>query len=167
MAVQQLIPRVGLSDPTDARVLKVRYDANNVCFREFRDSVEQCSEFVWSDFAVNGPRTLLWVLRFCLTNGGSPTGMHHQWRHLGKLTSNDVGVSQHETLCKIIELGVCYDQLNGSELASFETVARGIQMIQYRWRDRHLGADTGGIEDEKHLLMGTDAPRGVSACVQP
>ena len=39
-------------------------------------------------------------------------------------------------------------------------------MIQYRWRDRQLGADTGGIEDEKHLFMGTDATRG-GICVCP
>ena len=40
-------------------------------------------------------------------------------------------------------------------------------MIQYRWRERVLGAvSTGSIEDESHFFMGTDPTRG-NLCICP
>ena len=46
-------------------------------------------------------------------------------------------------------------------------MARRIQMLQYRWKDRVLNAAAStGIEEETHYFMGTDPSRG-NLCISP
>mmetsp|Transcript_1625 Transcript_1625/g.4785 ORF Transcript_1625/g.4785 Transcript_1625/m.4785 type:complete len:382 (-) Transcript_1625:314-1459(-) len=60
----------------EARVLAVRYNALGERHREFRDCIEKGSETKWDDWGISGPRTALWVARYCLENGGTPLTMH-------------------------------------------------------------------------------------------
>ena len=63
----------------------------------------------------------------------------------------DNGVLEHESICKALELAVEYDQLNIGELATIELLCRRLQMIQYRWKERVLGASSSGsVDDESH-----------------
>ena len=123
-------------------------------------------ESTWADWPINGPRTALWVGRFCLENGHTPNGMHTAWRQQAKLTQTDQGVTLHETVCKALHYATTYDQLNIGELASMEVLARGLQMTQYRWRDRLLGVGQNDHDSESHYFFGTDCTRG-SLCVSP
>ena len=79
----------------------------------------------------------------------------------------DNGVLEHESICKALELAVEYDQLNIGELATIELLCRRLQMIQYRWKERVLGASSSGsVDDESHFFLGVDPTRG-NLCVCP
>ena len=145
----------------------MRYGSDGKRRRELRDGVDQASETVWTDWPIKGPRTARWVAQYIVTNGGAPLSMHQAWKTDCKLQASDGGVLEHEAICKVLELAIEYDQLNIGELAAVELLCRRLQMIQYRWRERILGATaTGTIEDESHFFMGTDPTRG-NLCICP
>ena len=73
----------------------------------------------------------------------------------------DPGVGDHELAMRAFEAGLCYDQLNIAELASFELLARRAQMAEWRHRDRlGKGRQDEMLEDE-YLYMGTGETRGL------
>jgi len=88
------------------------------------------------------------------------------WRNNAKLAQADAGVMLHEAACKALQTAAVYDQLNIGELASMEILARSIQMTQYRWKERILGASSSMHEDEAFLFLGSDPTRG-SLCIAP
>lgn len=93
--------------------------------------------------------------------------MHTQWKNNCKLQPQDGGVTEHESLCKMMEVMGEYDQLSDDELAVSELMARRIQMLQYKRKDRLLNAASStGIEEESHYFLGTDPSRG-NLCISP
>ncbi|CAE7467165.1 unnamed protein product [Symbiodinium microadriaticum] len=158
---------IGAGIGDDARTLAVRYGTDGKRRREVRDGVELASESAWGDWPIKGPRTAKWVGQYFVTNGGGPLTMHNTWKVNCKLQPSDNGVLEHEALCKMLELAIEYDQLNIGELASIELACRRLQMIQYRWRERILGAvSSGTIDDESHFFLGVDPTRG-NLCICP
>jgi hypothetical protein len=158
---------VGVASGDDARTLAVRYGNDGKRRRELRDGVEISTESAWADWPIRGPRTARWVCQYISSNGGSALIMHNTWKQICKLQNSDNGVTEHESLCKMLELALEYDQLNIGELALLEMVCRRLQMVQYRWRDRIIGStSTGTIDDEMHYFLGTDPTRG-NLCIAP
>ena len=84
---------------------------------------------VYSDWPVEGPRTMLWLSKTFAKSGMSPT----QWleKQLSTARWGDGDRSAHEmrALARIIEVAGCYDQVNVAGLASFELIARRWQVI--------------------------------------
>jgi len=152
----------GVAAPTDARVLTVKYNSQGIRYREFRDAVDSISVVVWPDWPLRGPVTVVWVLKFMLENGGSPTQWHLKWRMLAKLTATDGGVSSHELCCQILENMVCYDQLDAGALVSAENAARHIQLQEDRWQERVLGQATNASADA--LLFAGTTNRNLCIC---
>lgn len=110
------------------------------------------STTVFADFAVSGPRTLEWVLRFLVENGPTPRGWHNKWKADGRLQASDAGVSVHELCCLVLETMVVYDQLAVTNLAAAEQIARQLQLVEEKWKDRF---SHGEVSDEhSHLYMG-------------
>ena len=98
-------------------------------------------------------------------NGGSALTMHNTWKVNCKLQVQDNGVVEHESICKMLEIALEYDQLNLGELAVIELMCRRLQMLQYRWRDHILGAvDTTGVNDEIHYHGDGSHPRKLVHC---
>ena len=63
---------------------------------------------------------------------------------------------------RLFEYALCYDQLNGSELACLELVARRAQMIELRHKEKVCGGRLGGtVEEDSHLYLGTGRTRGL------
>ena len=53
-------------------------------------------------------------------NGHNPVTRHEKWQSESRLSPDDPGVQEHEVASEIFELVVEYDQLDVSNLASFE-----------------------------------------------
>ena len=73
-------------------------------------------------------------------------------------------MSEHQACCKILFYGLTYDQLNIPFLASMELVARRLQMVEIKWRDRFLRlghAASSDVYDDMHLYEGASGTRGV------
>ena len=73
----------------------------------------------------------------------------------------------HDSACRILHTMICYDQLDASENASAEIVARQVQMIEEKHRDSGAkGKANSSSTADSHLFMGTSAMRG-GLCVSP
>lgn len=122
------------------------------------------------DWPATGPRTLAWVLS---ENYLAPDARHSRFITGANLTYTDPGADEHQACCRLIYTAVMYDELQVTELASFEMAAHRIQMIKLKYRDRIIsaaGSSAGGgsLVDrfhDTHLHMGWSATRGL--CVAP
>ena len=146
----------------DARTMSVRFEENRR-YREYRDAVGQCSQVAFDDFVVKGPRACLWVIKHMMESGGTPVGHHQRWRVNCKLQVTDSGVAEHETYCKVLQTMLTYDQLDVSNLASAEVIARQIQLIEERYENKLVDIDKHG---QNHLFSGLDETRG-GICLSP
>ena len=103
----------GATGVGSARVMELHFDLLGKRHRQFRDKVLMLTTTLWDGFSVRGPRTFVWVCRYIVDNGGTPLAMHNNWKHLAKLQASDAGVTVHESMCRAIEIGLCWDQCNG------------------------------------------------------
>ena len=77
---------------------------------------------------------------------------------------------EHEIICRAFQLALGYDQLNIASLASFEVLARKIQLIEERHKDRGQGnidAIDGGDDHFLFLGGGIGPMTRQNACVCP
>ena len=104
----------------------------------------------------------MWCLRHILATDGTPRAHHTRWEHQGGLGIHEAGVGDHEACMRAFEMGLCYDQLNICELASFELLARRGQMAELKHKQRSLRDNGSGglVGDEDFLLLGTNETRG-------
>ena len=161
-------PRAG---DGDLRTLPVRYNRDGERDRDTKDATALLTETEMKDWPVSGPRTVLWLCREMAKQGMTPTRRHEWWRTILRLGPEDQYVGEHAALSRLLELGLSVDQLNLSELASFEAVARRYQLIEERYSKDLLAKESGGgkAEDlhyETTLFMGSDRAKG-SALVSP
>eukprot|EP00959_Pyramimonas_sp_CCMP1952_P031453 659610-Pyramimonas_sp.AAC.1 len=56
-----------------------------------------------------------------------------------------------------LETAACYDQLNITEIASFEMLGRSLQVQEQRRRDRIIGSED---KVDSHFFLGSDLVRG-------
>ena len=119
--------------------------------REFRNAVFELVESSWAGWPVSGPRTFLWCCKFMSEHALHPLA-HHS--HFAQLSA----AQEHELLCREIEFGLTFDQLQGAELSCFELLARRLQMLEMRHRDRVARSLLeGSIEEGSRILLGTGA----------
>ena len=99
-------------------------------------------------------------------HSGTPISWHTKWFHECKLGSGHASVVAHESACRTLHVLVCFDQIDASNSAAAEIIARQIQLIEEKHRD--LGNKTGeaSVSFDAHLYMGTSTARG-GLCVSP
>ncbi|CAK0821218.1 unnamed protein product, partial [Prorocentrum cordatum] len=116
----------------DPRVMALVLDGRGVRDIALSDAVKLQTETARADWPVKGLRTLLWVLGFMLRMAGGAMAWHNRWIAMMQLGESDESVKLHETLCRVIETALCYDQLVICELASYEYLARQLQLVEGR-----------------------------------
>ena len=124
----------------DVRVMSVLYDNQGTRHRNFDQAVQFMESFSFADFPIVGPLTVLWCCLFIRAHGGSPTAWHQRWMLLVKLQPTDPYAMFHETLLRILEFMVQYDQLGVCALASAEYIMRQVQLIEERYKEKVIGA---------------------------
>ena len=147
----------------DCRTLAVSYDVNGKRHRSFSAGVALLSPLAWGDWPIPGPRTVHWVATFMLENGGSALGHHVQWRSNIRRGVDDITVSNHLEYSKVFETALCYDQLEISNLATLELVARQLQVCEEKHRDLLFGTKRGDSDDhdEYYYFTGMASTRGL------
>jgi hypothetical protein len=155
-------PGGGSAAQRDARVLEpIKYDNRGERYREFRDACAEFTEPSYGDWPLKGPSTVSWCVRFILEHGTTPTGRHRTFLSEGRLAHTDAGIKEHRTLMKAIELGIQYDQLDISQLASFELLFREAQLIEESHKAKFSGASNATLgADESHLFLGLAPTHG-------
>ena len=154
-------PRGG--DRGDARTLAVKYDKSGTPCRDFKEAVELCEEAEIPGFLVRGPRTAGWVLKF-LAEQGTPLQRHTRFKSEAHLSTSDPGVAQHEQICKLLQVGATFDQLDMCNLAMVELLCRELQMIEEKYSEKLRSQN--GLSEEAHLFLGTNTARG-NVCMDP
>jgi len=160
-AEQEGLKAIADDGEVDARVLEVARTSDGMRHRDFRDAVARLSQSDWDSWPINGPRTFLWCCRFIAEGDVHPRARHLRWKAAANVSGSDAGVAEHEMIMRIVELTLCYDQLQGAELASMEMLIRKAQLIELKHRDRVLAAAVGQVEDDAHLYLGTGQTRGL------
>ena len=140
-------------------MLAVVRDPSGVRARPFREAITLLAETSWDGWPISGPRTLLWCCRFIAQHSLHPMAHHTRWLQMSGVQASDSGAQEHEQAMRVLEYAVCFDQLQASELACLEIVARRAQMVELRHREKILGS--GAIDDDAFLYMGTGRTRGL------
>ena len=96
----------------------------------FDVAVEKMSDAAFPDFPMDGPRTARWLCEAMVKTGGGPIARSVRWAREAEVPSGDRSRHEHAILSRILEYGVTYDMLNVANLASFEVVARRLQLIE-------------------------------------
>ena len=125
----------------DARVLVISRNTDGERAKDFREVVKQCTQTEWSHWPLTGPQTTRWVVRFLLEADGGPRARHTCWKRGAALKPADAGVLEHELAPRALQLAAEYDQLNVTELASMELLARRAQLSELKWKERVLRHD--------------------------
>ena len=142
----------GGGDPgDDARTLPVSRDGDGNRYKEFRQAVLQSKPMEFADWPVGGPRTTKHVLLQMLDHGSSAIGHHQSWRVACRFQPTDGPAMEHEAWCKVLHTLVTYDQVDTTNLAGVELIARAIQKIEEKHKHKLSAVDDAG---ETALFMG-------------
>jgi hypothetical protein len=161
-----------LPAPPDVILPEIGYDARTmpIKFRPvtgerhiaFDDAVSLLPEDEFLDFPVTGPRTVRWLCEQIVKSGAPPISRHSRWVREAEIPAGDRSKFEHEVLSKVLELGVCYDGLAVSNLASFEVVSRRLQLIE----EAHLDSPGAPSYEAAAHYMGSTERRG-GALISP
>ena len=99
-----------------------------------------------------------------VNHAGSALAHHQAWRIACKFQPSDGPAVEHEGLCKILHTMLTYDQLDISNLASAELIARGIQRIEEKHKFKLQASDDSG---EGALFMGAMGGARIGSVVSP
>jgi len=153
----------------DARCLPVMYDRAGLRARDFRDAVAAMEPAEWPSWPIRGPRTVQWVLQHMGENGGTPLAWHSRWLSLSRVAAHEAVATQHEGLCRILQLSTTFDQLDICNISAMELVCRQLQLLEAKEYEKHLGKQneevTSALVDNR-LYMGVGTSRG-GLCICP
>ena len=158
--VGTLVPASVPAAADDLRTLPVKYLPGGERARVFSNAVGLCTESEFPDWAVEGPRTLKWLCNTAVKADLTFKRRHTWWKQSLGLSANDAGVEEHDMLSEVMEVGLAYDQLNVSNLLSFEILARRYQLWEEHYgellKTRSAGSagPTSVDMDERGLFAG-------------
>ncbi|CAK0881157.1 unnamed protein product [Prorocentrum cordatum] len=159
------VPSVG---ERDLRSLPVRFDRNNRRFREYCDAAVCLLETARAGWSVAWPRTCKWLLRAIRDAGWTPAQRHFWWRNLPQVSPSDAGAEERAYISEVLERACVFDQLNCSELETFEVLWRRYQLWEeLRAPELHRAAEAGEEGDgswlrERRVFLGSSQSKGAA-----
>ena len=100
---------------------------------------------------------------------GSPMAWHTKWLTLSKLLPHDEMAVAHESACRVLQTFCSYDQVDVSNLAGCEIIARQLQLLEERRYESQMRGHQQvdhAVGSDSHLFLGTTASRG-GLCISP
>ncbi|CAK0881701.1 unnamed protein product [Prorocentrum cordatum] len=82
------------------------------------------------DFPLEGDRSTMWLMRYVRDHGGTFDGRQTKWALEHKVERNSTAHLMHDLWVLALDLGVCYDQLDVSNIGSFEVISRICQLCE-------------------------------------
>mmetsp|Transcript_116249 Transcript_116249/g.369925 ORF Transcript_116249/g.369925 Transcript_116249/m.369925 type:complete len:436 (-) Transcript_116249:89-1396(-) len=147
----------------DARILPVKFDAQGERYRVFQEAVSMMSaDELPGGFGLEGPRTLLPLLKSFVQQGGSPELSHMEWKRNSAVPSGDRAVYEDEALCLALQFLSTIDQINVPNLKGCELMGRRIQLIREACRISPSAPDFSASDH----FMGWGRRRGGGAAQQ-
>ena len=125
---------------SDARHLGLSFQGVQREERQWRDVSNEIREERLEDWAVPGPLTSAWCVRFLNRRNGGPSDHHRWWVQNHALKHDAWGVAEHDNLMKILDRLGRYDGLDLANLAGVEVAFRRLQLIEYIGKGSGKGA---------------------------
>ena len=114
----------------DVRTIGVHCDQHKRRFVSFADGLSLVRETKFEDWGFSGPRATLEFLTSIHESTNDLQGYHFQWlKHSGANQHSSI-VYEHRNLIEVLRLGLCCDQLDVTNLLSFELITRRIIQIE-------------------------------------
>ena len=114
----------------NARMMPLMEDSTGERYRDFRETARALEEHEQKEWPIQGPRTVRWLFRYIAKNGGTPMARHTKWMIEAKIDQTHTHAFIHEVISEFFELAVAYDQVECSNLACVERLARWYQDIE-------------------------------------
>jgi hypothetical protein len=108
----------------------VIYNKAGKRWASFQSALEKLSPEEVGDWPLEGERTIEWLCNFISQHGPTPDARHTKWTMEQHISVESIGCVLHDLLGFVIELAVCYDQLDVSNCASIEMVGRIYQLLE-------------------------------------
>ena len=109
--------------------MAVWYDDQGERYRPWKDATKDASEYSYSDWPIEGPQSVVHLMKYMGRNGGSPKQWLLTWARHKNIHDNDRVMHEMRALLEALEQAGCYDQLNLGSLACMETLGRRVQSI--------------------------------------
>ena len=101
------------------------------------------------DWAIPGPRTSEWCVRFLNRRNGGPMDHHRWWIQNHSLKPDSWGVAEHDNLSKALDKLGRFDGLDLANLAGVELMFRRLQLIEYVYSEKGPGGGKGSSKGDK------------------
>ncbi|CAE7560259.1 UPF1 [Symbiodinium sp. CCMP2592] len=131
----------------DVRVLPVLFDTSEERWRTIAEAVVDHEEVDFEDFPLQGPRTVCRDARQLRRLGLDFVQHHEAWCRKSGVRQGDRSVHEHASLCRSLNLMVCYDQLNVGALASAESLNRRRALIEMAHNGRPEAPNYDAADD--------------------
>ena len=131
----------------DIRVLSVLFDSAEERWRTLAEAAPDLEEADYDDFPLNGPRTLYHDIRQLRRLGMDFVQHHESWVKKSGVRNTDRSVYEHASVCRVLNLMLCYDQLNVTSLASAEALNRRRTLIEQAHQGRPEAPSYEAAED--------------------
>ncbi|CAK0816896.1 unnamed protein product, partial [Prorocentrum cordatum] len=119
-----------------ARALEIKRGAACRCFGDLKSVVDSSGLCEFEDWVLSGPRTTLYVEKEIAKQSGGPVHRHAAWKHENKLDDDEQGVVAHEMLSESLELACTHGQVDATNLASWEELARHLQVLGHKTKKK-------------------------------
>eukprot|EP00438_Fugacium_kawagutii_P003956 Skav200396 [mRNA] locus=scaffold1919:156792:162160:- [translate_table: standard] len=142
----------------DLRVLPVKFDAQGLRRREFGEAISMMvdSPPMGGGLQLEGPTSILNVLKSMRDQSLTPTTFHEFWLRSADIPRGDRSTYEHECLSRILESLVSVDQLNVAALQGAELIGRRLQVI----REAHRVSPSSPDYSSADYFMGWKYRRG-------
>ena len=135
------------AEEKDVRVLSVLFDTAEERWRTVTEAVPEFEEVDYDDFPLQGPRTISHDSRQLRRLGMDFVQHHESWIKKSGVRSSDRSVHEHSSICRVLNMMMCYDQLNLPALASAEALNRRRTLIEHAHQGRPEAPSYEGAED--------------------
>lgn len=135
------------AEEKDVRILSVLFDTAEERWRTVAEAVPEFEEIDYDDFPLQGPRTISHDSRQLRRLGMDFVQHHESWMKKSGVRSSDRSVHEHSSICRVLNMMMCYDQLNLPALASAEALNRRRTLIEHAHQGRPEAPSYEGAED--------------------
>lgn len=130
----------------DLRTLGDHRDSHGRRHLPFNEAVDLLRESKFEDWTFNGPRAVMEYLKAVVSGPGDLTTYHLTWIRSSGVQSGTAVVHEHKSLCECLRLALMRDQLDVSNLMSFEHLTRRLIILEMAVARSPASPDFSGLD---------------------
>lgn len=114
----------------DLRTVGDHRDSSGARFLSFKDAMTLFRESKFTDWPFSGPRAVKEYLQAVLSGPGDLPTYHLSWVRSSGVGSGSAITHEHRSLCEALRLAITKDQLDVTNLSSFECLIRRLLVLE-------------------------------------